>query len=331
MRYIEFAVYTTDMGIEPVLGALSRAGLNEVSIEESADRIEAHLRELRPYWDFADAAALASESGPCVKAYIADLSENAALLDGARHAISSLRSMEFGFDIGPLTIVESKMDEEDWANNWKKYYKPMPVGEKLLICPSWEQAEPAGRRVLYLDPGMVFGTGAHYTTRMCLELLETAVTEDCRVLDIGCGSGILGIAAEHLGAKESVLVDVDPVAERVVTENYRMNGYPACNVYIGDILHDSRLKEQVAGQYDVVCANIVADVIIALCKEAIHYVKRNGYFLCSGIIDERADEVEAALQANGFSIQEKVRSASDPDGNPLDTAWVAYKTVLSIS
>jgi len=158
-------------------------------------------------------------------------------------------------------VLAQTVSEEDWANNWKKYFKPLPVGERLLICPSWETVEDtAGRQVLSIDPGMAFGTGGHDTTRLVLETLERHVTPGCAFLDIGCGSGILSIAACLLGAGSAFGVDIDPLAVRTAVENGQLNGLtePRYTIVKGD------LADKVTGQYPVVAANIVADAIIAL-------------------------------------------------------------------
>lgn len=321
MQWIEFTVSTTDAGLEPVCGALYGANIKEVAIEDSIARIEAHLRELAPRWDFADAASLAGKDGPCVKAYIADLPENMALLQNARDAIAALRALDLGIDMGTLAITETRMDDENWANSWKQYYKPLPIGEKLLVCPSWEQAPNTARKVIRMDPGMAFGTGAHHTTRMCLELLEGLVTPGCSVLDIGCGSGILALAAALLGAKRTTLVDIDPVAERVIQNNFAQNGMGGADVYTGDILHDRSLQEAILGQYDIITANIVADVIIALAPVVTRYMHKGTHLIVSGIIGERAEEVLAALQEEGLTLRRRLFTAKD---EALETEWVAF-------
>lgn len=328
MKWIEFAVYTTDTGVELVCGALASVGIEQVSIEESEERIEAHLRYAAPYWDFADAAALAAPKGPCVKAYIADLPEQQLLLAQAREAVRRILEVCPEADVAPLRVEETRMDEEDWANSWKRYYKPIPIGEKLLICPTWEEeslapAQRTGRMLLRLDPGMVFGTGAHHTTRLCLEALEKGVQGGERVLDIGCGSGILSIAALLLGAAHATCVDIDPVADRVVRENMQINGLDDSRsaIAIGNALSDEALRARLQGQYDLVLANIVADVVIPLADLAPGWLRPGGLLLCSGVIDERGSEVEAALRKNGFTLLERRRSAEQ---EAPEMGWLAF-------
>ena len=182
--------------------------------------------------------------------------------------------------------------EEDWINNWKKYFHPIPVGEKLLIRPNWEEADdPQGRTVLHLEPGLAFGTGTHETTRLCLQLLERYVTPGCTVLDVGCGSGILAVAALLLGAREAVGVDIDELAVKTAAENARLNGVESRFTAIC-----GNLTEKVTGQYHVVVANIVADVIIALTSDVEKYMLPDTVYLMSGIIDTRLPDVLRAVE-----------------------------------
>ncbi len=197
-------------------------------------------------------------------------------------------------------VVTNAVHTEDWANNWKQYFKPLPVGEKLLICPTWETI-PEGntRTVLPIDPGMAFGTGSHETTRLVLEAIEKTLTADTTVLDVGCGSGILSIAAILLGAKSALAVDIDPLAVKTAIENGERSGLsePQYTVVEGDLV------DKVSGQFDLVVANIVADAIIMLSPAVKPFVKDGGTYIVSGIIDTREAEVVAALAACGFIIE----------------------------
>ncbi len=197
----------------------------------------------------------------------------------------------------PYTLDTGSVQEADWANEWKKYYHPIRVGKRLLICPSWEeQAAAEGDVRLVLDPGMAFGTGTHETTRLCMQLLEEAVTPETRMLDVGCGSGILAITALLLGAKEAVGVDIDELAVKVAAENASRNGVSdRLELICGD------LTEKVEGTYDVICANIVADVIIRMSKDIRAFMRKGTLLLCSGIIEPREQEVLDALAACGLT------------------------------
>jgi len=193
-----------------------------------------------------------------------------------------------------ITVAES-----DWANNWKKYYKPMRVGENIIIKPSWEDYESTiADVVVELDPGMAFGTGTHETTRMCMEQLEKYVTSKTDILDVGCGSGVLAITGLLLGAKTATGVDIDIVATKVARENGARNGFEE-PVYT---IKQGYLVDAITEKYDVVVANIIADVIIILSSDIKAYLKPSSVFICSGIIDDRADDVEKALTQNGLQI-----------------------------
>ncbi|MBQ4617795.1 MAG: 50S ribosomal protein L11 methyltransferase [Clostridia bacterium] len=199
-------------------------------------------------------------------------------------------------------VVTNAVSEEDWANNWKQYFKPLTIGDKLLICPTWETVEDTeGRTVLPIDPGMAFGTGGHETTRLVLEAMETVITDDTALLDVGCGSGILSIAALLLGAKSALAVDIDALAVKTAIENGERSGLtpPRYTVVEGDLL------DKVSGTFDLVVANIVADAIILLSPAVKPFVKADGVYIVSGIIDTREAEVVEALKACGFAIESR--------------------------
>lgn len=313
MKWMEVTVFTTEQGLDAVCARLDMLGINQVMIEQGRESIEQFLHDTAKYWDYADMDALVASEEPCVKAYIADVADNRATVKAIEDSFEELRSMDVGIDLGSLKTVVRLTDDEDWENNWKIYYKPLEIGERLLVRPSWEQAEDTGRTVLSLDPGMAFGTGSHHTTRMCLEFLEKTVKDGDDMIDLGCGSGILSIGALLLGAKEALAVDIDPIAEKIAYENAAMNDITPdeYTVLIGDVLSDTALQDRLcAKQYDVVAANIVASVIIELTKIVPRMIKPDGRYIMSGIIGERLDEVLAALTENGFEVLE-VRAGDD--------------------
>ncbi len=188
---------------------------------------------------------------------------------------------------------------EDWENNWKAYFKPMPIGNKLLIRPTWEDEYDAqGRTVMNLEPGLAFGTGTHHTTRLCLEELENHITDETTVLDIGCGSGILSIAALLLGAKSATGVDIDKLAVKTAADNGKVNNIDPEKFTV----LNGNLTDKINGKFDVVVANIVADAIIKLCENVGDFIADGGVFIASGIIDLREQEVLEAFGKNGLKI-----------------------------
>ena len=207
------------------------------------------------------------------------------------------RMADSGFE-GKVEIIG--VSEEDWANSWKAYYKPLHIGKKMVIVPAWERYEAAeGEIIVRMDPGMAFGTGTHETTRLVIELLEEYTKKGARVLDVGCGSGILAICAAKLGAGECRAYDIDPVAVRVARENIKDSGEANVTCDVSDLLKQVDLS---GGKYDLICANIVADIIIRMAPDVGAYMHENTVLLASGIITERAEEVEKALQENDLRV-----------------------------
>ena len=202
----------------------------------------------------------------------------------------------------PFELETKNCRKEDWENNWKQYFKPVEVGDKLLIRPIWIDDYDAGnRKVLHLEPGIAFGTGTHETTRLCMELMEQYVNGGTLMLDVGCGSGILSVAGMLLGAKCVLGVDIDPLAVKVAKENGALNGYdPPCYTMLC-----GNLTDRVTGRYNLVTANIVADAILELTPQIIPFLLPGAVYIVSGIIDTRCGEVKAALEENGFCILEQ--------------------------
>lgn len=213
-------------------------------------------------------------------------------------------------------IEEKACKNSEWENNWKKYFKPMPVGEKLLIRPVWEdEFDAQGRTVLHLEPGLAFGSGTHDTTRLCLEALEKYVGSGKTVLDVGCGSGILSIAAMLLGCESAQGVDIDALAVKTAAENAVGNGFNEPQVkYV-----QGNLTDKINGKFDIILANIVADIVIRLCEDVKKYMNPGAVFITSGIILPREDEVLTAFERCGLTVTERRESGG----------WLCFETVLN--
>ena len=292
MRYIEVTVDTPAEEIDRRCEEMSAMGVGGFVIENEAD-FQAFLENNHQYWDYVDDELEQKFAGVSrIKCYLTDDGEGKKTLRAIRAAYGDV----------PVSTVE----DSDWENNWREYYKPIEVGEKLVVVPEWEEAPQNGRIPLRLDPGLIFGTGSHPTTRMCLSALESCAGQGKRVLDLGCGSGILGIGALLLGCGTCVGCDIDPKAPDVAAANAALNGIgkDRFSVYAGDILSDASLRRLLGGGYDLVLANIVSDVIIPLSALVGAFLAPDGVFIASGVIDGREDEVAAAIRANAFLIAE---------------------------
>ena len=292
MRWIEVCVNTPEELIDERCEAMAAMGAGGFVIENESD-FRDFLENNHQYWDYVDQELEDKFKGVSrIKCYLSDD-------DSGWDILHRIRSAYEGVGI-------SYVADSDWENNWREYYKPIEVGEKLVVVPEWEEIPQDGRLPLRLDPGLIFGTGSHATTRMCLAALEGFAGPGVRVLDLGCGSGILGIGALVLGCDSCFGVDIDPKAPEVVLSNAALNGIgpDRMKVCAGDILADASLRAYLGGGYQLVLANIVADVIIPLSAMVRPFLAENGVFICSGIIEHRWVETEAALKANGFQILE---------------------------
>jgi len=297
--WLEVTLHTTGTQLEALSQRLTDNGAQGLVLEDETD-FKRFLEQNRQYWDYVDDALLERMKGAArIKFYVPQGE------DGLRQMSAILRGVD-----APVSTAPVK--EEDWAYSWQKYYHPMAVGDRLYIVPEWERGHsvPEGRVPVYLNPGLAFGTGAHASTRMCLCLLEKRVRPGTRVLDLGCGSGILSIAALCLGAENAAGVDIDPKAADIARENAALNGIGSGRLRVGagDVLSDRQLVQELAGAggYELVLANIVADVIIPLAGTVPRLLAPGGWFLCSGILDERCGEVERALAQAGLELEESL-------------------------
>lgn len=292
MRYIEVCVNTPADEIERRCEEMTAMGAEGFVIENEAD-FQDFLENNHQYWDYVDDELESRFTGVSrIKCYLCDDEDGRAVLCRIRGAYGGVET--------------SFVEDSDWENNWREYYKPIEVGEKLVVVPEWEDIPDDGRTALRLDPGLIFGTGSHATTRMCLAALEKYAGESKTFLDLGCGSGILGIGALVLGSARCVGCDIDPKAPDVAASNAALNGIGSdrFKVYAGDILSDVSLRRMLGSGYDAVLANIVSDVIIPLSALVREFMKPGAVFITSGIIDGRQDEVRAALEGNGFEVIE---------------------------
>lgn len=299
IKWLEVAINTTPERLDEITAKLTAAGMTGLVIEDETE-FQQFLEQNRQYWDYVDQELMERMRGVTrVKFYVTDDA------DGRTQLERYTRGLECEYTT--RTLVDN-----DWAYSWQKYYKPLSIGERLYVVPQWEREEPVpqGRVPFYLNPGLTFGTGSHASTQLCLEGVEAHTRQGDRVLDLGCGSGILSIAALKLGAVSAAAVDIDNKCRGVAYENAALNGIgqDTYTVRIGDVLGDAVLRADLGGGWQMVVANIVADVIIGLSPLVRPMLAPGGLFLCSGIIDDRAQEVADRLRENGWEILE-TRSA----------------------
>lgn len=306
MEWLKVSIYTTSEAIEPLAGRLYGVGITGIEIEDEQD-FNDFLENNHEYWDYVDEDLVESKKGETkVIIYVSDNAAGHEMLLSVRDEINSMKAIDTENSFGRLEIKTEGLNEDDWANNWKKFYHPIEIGEKIMIKPVWEELkEPTDRVVFNIEPGLSFGTGSHETTQLCLLNLEKYIKPGMKVLDLGCGSGILSVIALLLGAESAVAIDIDPNAVGIAYENAERNGIgkDRYTVYAGNILTDNEIQKKIAEtEYDIVLANIVADVIIGLTPAAKTYIKKDGVFITSGIISDRVEDVKSALSESGFSV-----------------------------
>lgn len=303
MEWTEVNIYTSTEGIELICAKLMDIGIKGFAIKDAEDFNE-FLENKNGQWDYIDQDLMGlADCETCITVYLPDNEQGADMLVSIRSMLNEVRSADNDHVYGRLEAELSSIREEDWANNWKQYFKPLRIGEKLVIKPSWEEYQNSDNRIiLEIDPASSFGTGQHHTTRLCLELLEKHLHSGDKLLDLGCGSGILSIGAMLLGADSAVAVDIEQNAAATAAENAVKNNIPTdkYTVYFGNILDDEALADKIDGDYDVITANIVADVLIAMKSHFLRYLRKGGYLIVSGIIEERMEEVFSALESVGF-------------------------------
>ncbi len=304
MKFNEITIHTTTAGSEVVSGVLFNEGISCFSVEDPRDLMELLENKYVPV-DYVEDGLLREDGDVLVRVYLAENEQGQLQLEGILAGIEKLKSGNEDW-LGSLETELSVTDEKDWENNWKQYFHPLPIGEKFLVVPSWEKASDDSRLVIEIDPASSFGTGRHETTALCLEAVEKLSPNGKNVLDMGCGSGILGIGAALMGAKHIDAVDIDMVATRIAGENAEKNNVAGVtSVYCGNVLSDKALWDSFAEKkYELILANIVADIISDMLPLFDSCLVDDGRLVCSGIISPRKEFVLDALKDNGFEVVE---------------------------
>ena len=296
MKWVEITIKTTTEAVEAVTSILYEQGVGGVAIEDPNDFLFQEKDTLA--WDYIEEEVFkkGGYEGVTIKAYLSEEKNVIASIEEITQKMGMLK--EYGINIGEGSVSLIEVDENDWANSWKAYYKPTKIGNKIVVKPTWEEYEKGDDDIIIeLDPGMAFGTGTHETTSMCIRELEKYVKPNSIVFDIGCGSGILSIAAAKLGAQKVLGVDLDEVAVKVSKENVDENNVGN----IVDIKHGD-LMDVVSDKADIVVANIIADIIKILAKDVGKFLEEDGVFISSGIILDKIEEVKSSLIENEFEI-----------------------------
>ncbi len=306
MQWLELTVDTASGGIDLLETALTLNGFDSFVVDDEAE-FHTFLETNRDYWDIVDEDLARSLDGVSrLRLYLEDRPDAPEEIARLRELLKRLRETWPDADLGTLSLSMANVRDEDWENNWKQYYQPIEIGARLLVTPKWmEPDRSSGRIPVLLDPGMIFGTGAHASTQMCMLRLEELIRGGEEVLDLGSGSGILSITALLLGAAHATGVDVDPKAEDVARENAAINGLFAdrFTAVTGNVITGQEgLAELFSRQYDVVCMNIFADVIIPMAAVLPRFMKESTVVICSGVLENRYEEVRAAIEAAGLRV-----------------------------
>ncbi len=306
MKWTRYRIKTTTEAAELVIAMLVENGIDGVEIEDNTGISEEDRK--RMFIDFLPVLPI-DEGVSYVSFYVEDDSKEEEFMPAIKNGLTELRDF---IDVGEGSIVKSETEDKDWINNWKEFFKSFEV-DGIVIKPTWEEMKPEyeGKMMIEIDPGIAFGTGLHETTQLCMKQLNKFVKPDTKILDVGCGSGILSIIALKMGAESAVGIDIDENATVATRENLETNNIPLdkCQVITGNILEDDAIREQIGYEcYDIVAANILADVLLPLTPLVSAHLKKGGLYITSGIIDTKEAEVKATIEATGeFEIVEITR------------------------
>ena len=307
MKYIQIGISGNRQAIEPVVTALLEIGITDTVVEDPADIADLLDKKNDYDWDYVDESVLELENEtPKVTVYVEENEEGRAKLEEIRQAISRLKARaregEFGedIDLGTLEITTLVEDDSQWKDNWKEYFKPAKVGSTIVVKPTWEEYEAKpGEKIIEIDPGMAFGTGTHETTSLCIKLMEEYVKPGAKVLDVGCGSGILSVAGALLGASEVLGVEIDPIAVEIAKENIELNKVDnIARAQYGD------LTKGIDFRADVIVANLMADLVMMLSADVAKHLLPGGIYISSGILTEKEVLVADTMRTLGFKIME---------------------------
>ena len=307
LEWIELTIDSASQGIELLETALTMNGYDSFIVDD-AEEFEVFLETNRDYWDIVDESVSRQMAGLSrVRLYLEDGPAAQEEIARLRSVLDQLKADYPEADLGTLALSLANTRDEDWENSWKQYYVPIEIGERLLVVPKWMDPETHGRIPVRLDPGMIFGTGAHASTQMCMRRLETLIHGGESVLDLGSGSGILSITALLLGAKHATGVDVDPKAEDIARENAEINGIfsDRFTAVTGNVVTEQQQLSALFSQhYDVVCLNIFADVIVAMAPVLPQFLEQDSVLICSGVLSTRMEEVRSAMEKAQLRILE---------------------------
>ncbi len=307
MEWLELKVITTNEAIEALSGALIDLGVQGVQIEDDLD-LRNFLKNNYLNWDYVDEElANKEDSDTTITFYLSKNEYGLNILKDVEKRLEELKVADYGINFGTLDMFVKDINDDDFLHNWKKHYSPFKIGQKIIVCPSWEDYKGKDDEVVFtIDPGTAFGTGLHQTTKLVTQYLEKYITNETELFDIGTGSGILAIISLLLGGKSAFAIDIDKNAVDVAESNAKMNNVKNFSTMFGNIMEDEALREVAySKKYDVITANIVADVIIMLKEVAFDLLKDDGVFITSGVIKDREKDVVDSLTALGFKVKEK--------------------------